>query len=131
MKYTLATCNALLAPELDFDHVYSCSDDCSNCTYRLNEKLSYGLRFSGSTLLVGVRIAAPREAAEKILQEIMQASRQDKALHLSRDGRACAYEVTDVKNIPHVAHLLKYLMDCSLPILARHGICEALPRRGA
>lgn len=127
-KYILSTCNALLVPDQDFDYFHSFSEDCTSSTYRLNAQVSYALRFSGSTLYVGLEIAAPREAAERMLQEIIRASRQDKALHLSQDGRACAYQVTDVKNIPHVAHLLKYLMDCSRPVLAGYGLCEARQR---
>lgn len=131
MKYTLSSCNALLGQDRDFNYLPSFSDDCTRCTYRLNGTVRYGLRFSDSTILVGVHIDAPGDAAGSILQEIISASRQDTPLRISADGRACAYHVTDVENIPHIAHLLKYLIDCSLPILARHGVYGPEPQRVA
>ena len=122
MKYTLSTCNALLVQDPHFNFLPSFCDDGTECTYRLNEKVRYALRFSGNTLLVEVHINAPGDAAESILGEIILASRQDKPLRLSPDGRSCAYHVTDVANIPHIAHLLNYLMDHSRPILGKYGM---------
>lgn len=123
-KYTLTMCNALFLQNMEQKFIQSFSDDYSQCTYYLDDSVKYELRFSGGTLHAGVEINEGIAGARQIIQEILSANRQDKQLQLSKDGCACAYQLAHLDNLPHIVHLLRYLVDLSFPLLVRHGSCR-------